>query len=80
LVFALVYLIYGVYAPILLHWFFNYYLQVYFMAVDVYPVITSFYTLILLVTLTLGVAGWIMIAILGIRKLSGSLTSKPVYA
>jgi len=71
-VFALVYLIYGAYAPILLHWFFNYYLEVYFIAVDVYPVITFFYSLVLLVTLTLGAVGWMTVAILGIRRLFGS--------
>lgn len=78
LVFALVYLIYGAYAPILLHWFFNYYLQVYHMAVDVYPAITFFYNLMMFATLTLGVVGWITAAILGIRKLLGSSTNQPL--
>lgn len=75
---ALVYLIYGAYAPILLHWFRNYYLQVFYIAIDIYPAITTFYTLILLATLTLGVAGWITAAILGIRKLLGPLTSQKI--
>ncbi len=66
---ALVYLIYGAYAPILLHWFRNYYLQVFYIAVDVYPAITSFYAFILFATLTLGSVGWIAAAILGRRKL-----------
>lgn len=73
---ALVYLIYGAYAPILLHWFRNYYLQVYYMAVGVYPAITFFRDLIVFATFTLGVVGWIAAAILGIRKLLGLLTSQ----
>ena len=80
LVFALTYLIYGIYAPILLHWFFNYYLQVYSMAMDIYPTITPFYALVLLATLALGIVGWITAAFLGTRKLLGSSTSKLAHA
>ena len=78
-VFALVYLIYGAYAPILLHWFFNYYLQVYSMAVDVYPVTTFFYAFIVFVTLTLGVAGWVASAFLVAKKLLEPLKNRFVH-
>jgi len=71
LAFGLVYLLYGVQAPILLHWFFNYYLSgygAYGLALDFYPIISPIFLLIFLGTLILGVLGWIMFtALLGAR-------------
>ncbi|MFB0501376.1 MAG: type II CAAX prenyl endopeptidase Rce1 family protein [Candidatus Bathyarchaeia archaeon] len=71
LAFGLVYLLYGVQAPILLHWFFNYYISgygAYGLALDFYPIISPIFLLIFLATLILGVLGWIMFtALLGAR-------------
>ncbi len=71
LAFGLVYLLYGVQAPILLHWFFNYYISgygAYGLALGFYPVISPIFLLIFLGTLILGVLGWIMFtALLGAR-------------
>ncbi len=71
LAFGLVYLLYGVQAPILLHWFFNYYISgygAYGLALDFYPIISPIFLLIFLGTLVLGVLGWIMFtALLGAR-------------
>ncbi len=71
LAFGLVYLLYGVQAPILLHWFFNYYISgygAYGLALDFYPTISPIFLLIFLGTLILGVLGWTMFtALLGAR-------------
>jgi len=71
LVFGLTYLFYGVQAPILLHWFFNYYWYGFFLALDLYPNSFLFILIIFLtefVTLILGVLGWSIFAgLLGVR-------------
>ncbi len=71
LAFGLVYLLYGVQAPILLHWFFNYYISgygAYGLALDFYPIMSPIFLLIFLGTLILGMLGWIMFtALLGAR-------------
>ena len=66
---SLVYLIYGVYAPILLHWFRNYYFQVYSIASDVFPAFTPFYDLVVFLTLTFGLIALVIIAILGLKRI-----------
>jgi len=69
--FAVTYLAYGFEAPILLHWFFNYYL--FFFDPDIlskfFPATDPILTLVELVILGLGVAGWVAFAIVGLRKL-----------
>ena len=63
LAFGLVYLLYGVQAPILLHWFSNYYWSLFFsedLALKFYPIVSPISFLILFVTLILGVLGLIM--------------------
>ena len=69
--FAVTYLVYGFEAPILLHWFFNYYL--FFFDPDIlskfFPATDPILTLVELVILGLGVAGWVAFAIVGLRKL-----------
>ncbi|MEM2896561.1 MAG: CPBP family intramembrane glutamic endopeptidase [Candidatus Bathyarchaeia archaeon] len=60
---GIVYVIYGAHASILVHWFFNYYLTVYEMAIDLYP--QSFNLLIHSINsinVILGVIGWINLA------------------
>ncbi|MDH5438093.1 MAG: CPBP family glutamic-type intramembrane protease [Candidatus Bathyarchaeota archaeon] len=67
LAFGLAYLLYGAQAPILLHWFFNYYGSAYGLALDFYPTVSPIVFLINLVTLTLGVVGWsTFIVLLGV--------------
>jgi hypothetical protein len=60
---GIVYIVYGAHASILIHWFFNYYLTVYEMAINLYP--GSFNLLIDLINsinIILGVIGWINLA------------------
>jgi hypothetical protein len=70
-VFGLTYLFYGIQAPILLHWFFNYYLTLLFSenyALKFYPIISPISFLILFVTLIVGGLGWsIFASLLGVR-------------
>lgn len=61
---GLAYLLYGAQAPILLHWFFNYYWYSYGLALDFYPTVLPIVFLIDLVTLTLGMVGWSMFTVL----------------
>ena len=69
--FAVTYLAYGFEAPILLHWFFNYYL--FFFDPDIlskfFPATDPILAFVELVILGLGVAGWVAFAIVGLRKL-----------
>lgn len=78
LVFGLVYLVYGAYAPILLHWFFNYYTWVLFdeSAVTYYPYLLPISFLVVLLMLGIGIVGWIAFAIIGVKKLL-TLRAKP---
>ena len=55
LIFSLVYIRYGIHAPILLHWFFNYYSYVYDLAVEKQFLTLIFSTLISEFTLILGI-------------------------
>ena len=67
LAFGLVYLLYGAQAPILLHWFSNYYISgygAYGLALDFYPIVSPIFLLIFLGTLILGVVGWSMFTVL----------------
>ena len=71
LVLGLVYLLYGVQAPILLHWFFNYYWGSFILALDLYPNSLSLIFIIFfieMVTLIVGVFGLSIFAgLLGVR-------------
>lgn len=63
-VLALAYLIYGIHAPILMHWWFNYYFEAYFQAHRLTPNIpwVSIVSLLWLVLLIGGSIGWILIS------------------
>jgi hypothetical protein len=71
LVFGLTYMAYGAYAPILLHWFFNYYLSVldYDFALKYYPYLLPMNSLAVLLMFAIGTVGWIAFAIIGVKKL-----------
>jgi len=76
--FALTYLAYGFEAPILLHWFFNYYL--FFFDPDVatkfFPTTIPILSIVELIILALGIAGWIVFAVEGVRKVLQRITAK----
>ena len=69
--FAVTYVAYGFEAPILLHWYFNYYN--YFFNVEVaesfFPAAIDLLSVIELLTLVLGVVGWAFFVLEGVRRL-----------
>jgi hypothetical protein len=74
-VFGVVYVAYGAYAPILLHWFFNYYFTVLDMASTTYGgAIQAFSNLSEVTTLTVGAAVLVIFLLVTALKLSDSLT------
>jgi len=81
LAFGLAYLIYGAQAPILLHWFFNYYLYGYSLAYDFYPTLSPIVLLIDFTTLIMGVVGWLMftglLSVWVYRRLKGGVAPPP---
>lgn len=68
---GLVYMAYGAYAPILLHWFFNYYTWILFNenAIVYYPFLLLVSNLAALLIFAIGIGGWIAFAIMGVKKL-----------
>jgi len=66
---GLTYLFYGVQAPILLHWFFNYYNYAYYFASELYVSVFITFILIESVTIILGILGWLAVMILGLYKM-----------
>jgi len=68
---GLTYLLYGVQAPILLHWFFNYYLRFFDsqFALKFYPSLFPAFLLMEPMILILGVFGWFSFMILGLNKM-----------
>jgi len=62
---GLTYLLYGVQASILLHWFFNYYYYAYYFASELYTSVLVTSVLVDFITIILGVLGWLAVMILG---------------
>lgn len=73
---GLTYLLYGVQAPILVHWFFNCYSYAYYVASELYTSILITFALIDLITIILGVLGWTTFFILGLRKIFGAIIKR----
>jgi hypothetical protein len=69
-VFAIVYLAYGFQAPILMHWFFNYYSYTYYLCTQYYPNTLGIFAWIEFLTLSLGVLSLAGFTILGLKKIS----------
>jgi hypothetical protein len=69
--FAATYVAYGFEAPVLLHWYFNYYN--YFFILDVagnfFPAAIDLLSVIEFLTLVLGIVGWSLFAMEGVRRL-----------
>jgi hypothetical protein len=76
-VFAIVYLAYGFQAPILMHWFFNYYFYTYEVSAQYYANTYDMFAWIEFITLMLGVLSLIGFAILGLKKISNRQRTAP---
>ncbi|WGM89895.1 MAG: CPBP family glutamic-type intramembrane protease [Candidatus Bathyarchaeum tardum] len=68
-VLAITYLVYGIHAPLLMHWFFNSYNEAYYLLADLYPSALPLANSVVLFSLTLGTLGWILLIALGYLKL-----------
>jgi len=73
---GLAYLLYGVQAPILIHWFFNYYGSIIELASDFYPIVDPFFSITLDITTILGVFGWLMVTIFGLYELFRAIVKR----
>lgn len=78
-VFAIAYFYYGIQAPLLLHWYFNYYFTVFDLSSEFYLIeIDTLYSLIFVANIFLGVILWLAVIIFGslgiIKRLRGRLS------
>ena len=69
LVLGLSYLIYGAQAAIIIHWFFNAYFDTYFLFSDIYPAATPFSNSAIMISVILGIFGWLTVVFLSYFKL-----------
>lgn len=76
--FAVCYLAYGFEAPILLHWFFNYYLFFFDPSIlsNFFPFAEPVLSIVEILILALGVVGWAFFAIYSVRKLTKRKTTE----
>ena len=70
-VWGLAYLAYGFQAPILLHWYFNYYFYAYELASDLYPSTFSIEVLISFLTIIVGILGLLALLAMGLSRITG---------
>ena len=68
-VFALAYLYYGVQAPLLLHWYFNYYFNVFDLSLNYYSAEINFLHPILSTNFFFGIFMWIVVIIFGVMTI-----------
>ena len=76
LIFGLAYLAYGFQAPILLHWYFNYYFYAYELTSDLYPSTFSIEVLISFFTIIVGMLGLLAWLAIGLNRIFGRKKAK----
>lgn len=76
LVIALCYLVYGSHAAIIMHWFFNVYIDTYNLVTEIYPIVSPLAYAIWYMSLILGLLGWLVTPILWFRKLIGAIDKR----
>jgi len=76
LVLGLSYLLYGIQASIIMHWFFNAYTDTFPLLSEVHPAAASFANGTVVFSLILGILGWSAAAILGFRKLVNAIEKR----
>jgi hypothetical protein len=69
LVLALSYLAYGAQASIIIHWFFNAYMETYFLLSEIIPAATPLANMVVIFTVIVGILGWAALIILAYFKL-----------
>jgi len=78
-VFGLVYLAYGFQAPILLHWFLNYYFYTYFLAAEFYPSVYSLMVLLESVNIYVGLFGLFAFGVLALRRTPKTVPERKLF-
>ncbi|MGD9130664.1 MAG: CPBP family intramembrane metalloprotease [Candidatus Bathyarchaeota archaeon] len=76
LVLGLSYLLYGVHASIIMHWFFNAYTDTFLLLSGLHPAAASLANVTVIFSLILGILGWSAAAILGFRKLVDTIEKR----
>jgi hypothetical protein len=76
LVLGLVYLVYGIQASIIMHWFFNVYSTTYVLVSEAYPATAPFVDAIWMITLAVGIIGLIAAANMGLFKLINAIEKR----
>ncbi|MEJ2242418.1 MAG: CPBP family glutamic-type intramembrane protease [Candidatus Bathyarchaeota archaeon] len=77
-VIGLSYLLYGVQASLILHWFFNTYTKTYLVFSDLYPAMTPFSNAVWIFSIILGIIGWVTAGILFYIKLVKSTKKREI--
>ena len=73
LVIGLSYLLYGAQASIIMHWFFNAYTDTFILFSEIYPAGVPFANAATIISVILGILGWVTLAILGVLKLGRTI-------
>ena len=76
-VLAITYIAYGIHAPLLMHWFFNSYNEVYYLLAGLYPDAMPLANTVALFSFTLGIMGWLLLLYLSYRKFFKKTTVNP---
>jgi len=76
LVLGLSYLLYGIQASIIMHWFFNAYADTFLLLSEFHPAAASFANGTVIFSFILGILGWSAAAILGFRKLVNAIEKR----
>lgn len=76
LVIALCYMVYGFHAAILMHWFFNVYIETFSLASEYYSIMAPFANTVGILTLALGLMGYLAAAIMLFRRLFKAIDTR----
>lgn len=73
---GLSYLIYGAHTSIIIHWFFNAYTGTYRLFSEIYPVALPFSNSVIILSIILGIMGWLVVVVILSRKLIRTIHKK----
>jgi len=76
LVLGLLYIVYGAHAPIIMHWFFNVFIDTFFLFSDLYPAALPLANTVSVISFILGIFGWLTITAFGIIKLDRTIKER----
>ena len=75
-VLAVIYIVYGIQASIIMHWFFNAFTDTFIILADLYPATAPIVNIVTVTTYILGAAGYLLVAWLGVRKIVNARKQK----